>query len=130
LLAYQKAYWTEHSAEPTLETMMLDTKAREIDAAERPEIMGAPRATANPHAPPPCSACAGPKAPLPRRARRQLPPAPGGAAQRAPDRPRARRAGPHWAAGVAAAARWRTHLPRRNGLRPRARGAHATLAGG
>ena len=38
----QTAYWKQHSAEPTLETMMLDTKAREIDAAERPEIMGAP----------------------------------------------------------------------------------------
>jgi hypothetical protein len=35
------AYWKQHSAEPTLETMMLDTKARELDAAERPEIMGA-----------------------------------------------------------------------------------------
>jgi hypothetical protein len=46
----QVAYWQQHSAEPTLETMMLDTKARELDAAERPEIMGASQR---------CSAAAG-----------------------------------------------------------------------
>lgn len=39
--ALQKAYWKEHSTEPTLETMLLDTKARELDQKERPEIMGA-----------------------------------------------------------------------------------------
>jgi phosphoethanolamine N-methyltransferase len=37
----QKAYWKEHSTEATLETMLLDTKARELDEKERPEIMGA-----------------------------------------------------------------------------------------
>ena len=34
------AYWQAHSTEATVETMMLDTKAKELDASERPEIMG------------------------------------------------------------------------------------------
>mmetsp|Transcript_33320 Transcript_33320/g.60218 ORF Transcript_33320/g.60218 Transcript_33320/m.60218 type:complete len:262 (-) Transcript_33320:993-1778(-) len=35
----QKAYWAEHSKSPTVEAMMLDSKASEIDRLERPEMM-------------------------------------------------------------------------------------------
>lgn len=34
----QKKYWSEHSTEPTVEAMMLDSKASEIDRLERPEV--------------------------------------------------------------------------------------------
>lgn len=34
----QKSYWMEHSSEPTVEAMMLDSKAAEIDQLERPEV--------------------------------------------------------------------------------------------
>lgn len=34
----QKAYWKEHSGEPTVEAMMLDSKAADIDKLERPEV--------------------------------------------------------------------------------------------
>ena len=34
----QKQYWMEHSAKPTVEAMMLDSKAAEIDQLERPEV--------------------------------------------------------------------------------------------
>jgi len=34
----QKSYWIEHSAEPTVEAMMLDSKAADIDKMERPEV--------------------------------------------------------------------------------------------
>jgi hypothetical protein len=34
----QKQYWLEHSAQPTVEAMMLDSKAAEIDQLERPEV--------------------------------------------------------------------------------------------
>lgn len=33
----QKAYWKEHSGEATVEAMMLDSHAAEIDKLERPE---------------------------------------------------------------------------------------------
>jgi phosphoethanolamine N-methyltransferase len=35
----QKAYWTEHSKETTVEAMMLDSQAKLIDLEERPEIL-------------------------------------------------------------------------------------------
>ncbi|KAK9864301.1 hypothetical protein WJX84_007766, partial [Apatococcus fuscideae] len=35
----QKSYWKEHSKEATVEAMMLDSKAAEIDKLERPEIL-------------------------------------------------------------------------------------------
>lgn len=34
----QKSYWLEHSTQPTVEAMMLDSKASEIDQLERPEV--------------------------------------------------------------------------------------------
>ena len=34
----QKAYWKEHSTEATVEAMMLDSKAADIDKLERPEV--------------------------------------------------------------------------------------------
>ena len=34
----QKAYWLEHSGEATVEAMMLDSKAADIDKLERPEV--------------------------------------------------------------------------------------------
>ena len=34
----QKSYWLEHSSNPTVEAMMLDSKASEIDQLERPEV--------------------------------------------------------------------------------------------
>jgi hypothetical protein len=34
----QKSYWIEHSLQPTVEAMMLDSKAAEIDQLERPEV--------------------------------------------------------------------------------------------
>ncbi|WIA44324.1 hypothetical protein OEZ86_007114 [Tetradesmus obliquus] len=35
----QKLYWLEHSSQPTVEAMMLDSKAAEIDQLERPEVL-------------------------------------------------------------------------------------------
>ncbi|KAI7749138.1 hypothetical protein M8C21_024364, partial [Ambrosia artemisiifolia] len=35
----QKSYWMEHSVELTLEAMMLDSMASELDKQERPEIL-------------------------------------------------------------------------------------------
>lgn len=35
----QKAYWKEHSGEATVEAMMLDSHAAEIDKLERPEVL-------------------------------------------------------------------------------------------
>lgn len=35
----QLQYWKEHSSEPTMEAMMLDSKASEIDQMERPEVL-------------------------------------------------------------------------------------------
>lgn len=34
----QKQYWVEHSTNATVETMMLDSKAADIDKMERPEV--------------------------------------------------------------------------------------------
>jgi phosphoethanolamine N-methyltransferase len=34
----QKQYWAEHSTEPTVEAMMLDSSASEIDRLDRPEV--------------------------------------------------------------------------------------------
>lgn len=34
----QKSYWTEHTAEATVEAMMLDSQASVIDKEERPEV--------------------------------------------------------------------------------------------
>jgi phosphoethanolamine N-methyltransferase len=34
----QKSYWLEHSSEPTVEAMMLDSQAADIDKLERPEV--------------------------------------------------------------------------------------------
>lgn len=42
----QKTYWIEHSSEPTVEAMMLDSKAAEIDQLERPEVMLRPQVQA------------------------------------------------------------------------------------
>ncbi|KAL6494917.1 glycylpeptide N-tetradecanoyltransferase [Orobanche gracilis] len=33
----QKSYWIEHSVDLTLEAMMLDSKASDLDKEERPE---------------------------------------------------------------------------------------------
>lgn len=35
----QKNYWTEHSADLTVEAMMLDSQASNLDKEERPEVM-------------------------------------------------------------------------------------------
>lgn len=34
----QKSYWMEHSVDLTLESMMLDSKAADLDKEERPEV--------------------------------------------------------------------------------------------
>lgn len=34
----QKNYWVEHSVDLTLEAMMLDSKASDLDKEERPEV--------------------------------------------------------------------------------------------
>ena len=34
----QKNYWVEHSADLTVEAMMLDSKASDLDKEERPEV--------------------------------------------------------------------------------------------
>lgn len=34
----QKNYWMEHSADLTVEAMMLDSKASDLDKEERPEV--------------------------------------------------------------------------------------------
>lgn len=34
----QKSYWMEHSAELTVEAMMLDSQASDLDKEERPEV--------------------------------------------------------------------------------------------
>lgn len=34
----QREYWKEHSSEATVEAMMLDSKAADIDKMERPEV--------------------------------------------------------------------------------------------
>ena len=38
----QKAYWKEHSSEATVEAMMLDSQAADIDKMERPEVRPSP----------------------------------------------------------------------------------------
>lgn len=35
----QKSYWIEHSADLTVEAMMLDSKAADLDKEERPEVI-------------------------------------------------------------------------------------------
>lgn len=35
----QKNYWMEHSADLTVEAMMLDSQASNLDKEERPEVM-------------------------------------------------------------------------------------------
>lgn len=35
----QKSYWIEHSVDLTVEAMMLDSKASELDKEERPEVI-------------------------------------------------------------------------------------------
>lgn len=34
----QKSYWMEHSRDLTVEAMMLDSRATELDKEERPEV--------------------------------------------------------------------------------------------
>lgn len=34
----QKSYWIEHSVDLTVEAMMLDSKASDLDKEERPEV--------------------------------------------------------------------------------------------
>lgn len=34
----QRTYWKEHSSNATVETMMLDSQASDIDKLERPEV--------------------------------------------------------------------------------------------
>ena len=43
--AAQKSYWHEHSAQATVEAMLLDTKAADIDKEERPEVVNVPSLT-------------------------------------------------------------------------------------
>lgn len=38
----QKAYWKEHSGDATVEAMMLDSQAKDIDKLERPEVGAGP----------------------------------------------------------------------------------------
>lgn len=33
-----RAFWAEHSSKPSVESMMLDSQAAEIDSEERPEV--------------------------------------------------------------------------------------------
>lgn len=35
----QTTYWTQHASSTTIETMMLDSKAKELDQCERPEVL-------------------------------------------------------------------------------------------
>ncbi|TVU20381.1 hypothetical protein EJB05_36588 [Eragrostis curvula] len=35
----QKSYWEEHSKDLTVESMMLDSRAADLDKEERPEVM-------------------------------------------------------------------------------------------
>lgn len=35
----QKSYWIEHSADLSVEAMMLDSKASDLDKEERPEVL-------------------------------------------------------------------------------------------
>jgi len=35
-----RAFWAEHSSKPSVESMMLDSQAAEIDSEERPEVRG------------------------------------------------------------------------------------------
>lgn len=35
----QKNYWIEHTSELTVEAMMLDSKAADLDKEERPEVL-------------------------------------------------------------------------------------------
>ncbi|PKI44197.1 hypothetical protein CRG98_035434, partial [Punica granatum] len=35
----QKSYWIEHCADLTVEAMMLDSKATDLDKEERPEVL-------------------------------------------------------------------------------------------
>ena len=34
----QKKYWEEHSKDLTVESMMLDSRAKDLDKQERPEV--------------------------------------------------------------------------------------------
>jgi phosphoethanolamine N-methyltransferase len=34
----QKSYWEEHSRDLTVESMMLDSRAKDLDKEERPEV--------------------------------------------------------------------------------------------
>ena len=38
----QKTYWIEHSSDLSVEAMMLDSKASDLDKEERPEVRGQP----------------------------------------------------------------------------------------
>lgn len=40
--AIQKKYWAEHSIDLTVEAMMLDSKASDLDKEERPEVYSPP----------------------------------------------------------------------------------------
>lgn len=35
----QKSYWEEHSKDLTVESMMLDSRAADLDKEERPEVL-------------------------------------------------------------------------------------------
>lgn len=35
----QSTYWKEHSVEPSVEAMMLDSQASKLDKEERPEVL-------------------------------------------------------------------------------------------
>ena len=35
----QKSYWIEHSADLSVEAMMLDSKAMDLDKEDRPQLM-------------------------------------------------------------------------------------------
>lgn len=37
----QKSYWVQHSADLSVEAMMLDSKAADLDKEERPEVISA-----------------------------------------------------------------------------------------
>jgi len=38
----QKSYWVQHSADLSVEAMMLDSKAAHLDKEERPEVFSLP----------------------------------------------------------------------------------------
>jgi len=44
----QKQYWVQHSADLSVEAMMLDSKAAHLDKEERPEVFSLPHHLSDP----------------------------------------------------------------------------------